>query len=158
MLVVLPLFLTFRSFHLINTLTSLIVVNTVFHLPFATLMFKGFFDTIPKEIEEAAWIDGCSRFNTFTRIVIPISGPGIAAVSIFSVLFSWNDYFFANVFIKKDSLMTVPVGLQLFMQQHGTDWANLTAAATLATLPVLIFLFFVQKYMAYGSAAGSVKG
>jgi ABC-type glycerol-3-phosphate transport system permease component len=157
-LVLLPLFITFRSLHLTNTLTSVIIIQSAAHLPFAVLMFKGFFDTIPKEIEEAAWMDGCSRWSTFSRIVLPISGPGIAAVSIFSILFSWNDYLIANTFIKKESLMTVPIGLQLFMQQNSTEWGSLTAAASLSTLPVLIFLFFVQKYMAYGSAAGSVKG
>jgi ABC-type glycerol-3-phosphate transport system permease component len=157
-LVLLPLFITFRSLHLTNTLTSVIIIQSAAHLPFAVLMFKGFFDTIPKEIEEAAWMDGCSRWSTFSKIVLPISGPGIAAVSIFSILFSWNDYLIANTFIKKESLMTVPIGLQLFMQQNSSEWGSLTAAASLSTLPVLIFLFFVQKYMAYGSAAGSVKG
>lgn len=158
MLVLLPLFMAFRSLHLINTLTSVIIIGTAAHLPFAALMFKGYFDTIPKEIEEAAWIDGCNRWSTFSRIVLPISGPGIAAVSIFSILFSWNDYLIASIFIKKEALMTVPVGLQLFMQQNSTEWGNLTAAASLSTFPVLLFLLFVQKYMAYGSAAGSVKG
>lgn len=157
-LVLLPLFMTFRSLGLINTLTAVIIVQTAAHLPFAVLMFKGFFDTIPKEIEEAAWIDGCSRWSTFSKIIIPISGPGIAAVSIFSILFSWNDYLIASVFIKKEALMTVPIGLQLFMQQNSTEWGNLTAAASLSTFPILIFLFFVQKHMAHGSAAGSVKG
>ncbi|WP_427051265.1 carbohydrate ABC transporter permease [Paenibacillus sp. TC-CSREp1] len=157
-LVLLPLFVTFRSLHLTNTLNSVVIIQTATHLPFAVLMFKSFFDTIPKEIEEAAWMDGCSRWSTFSRIVLPISGSGIAAVSIFSILFSWNDYLIANTFIKKESLMTVPIGLQLFMQQNSAEWGSLTAAATLSTLPILIFLFFVQKYMAYGSAAGSVKG
>lgn len=157
-LVLLPLFITFRSLHLNNTLTSVIIIQSAANLPFSVLMFKGFFDTIPKEIEEAAWMDGCSRWITFSKIVLPISGPGIAAVSIFSILFSWNDYLIVNTFVKKESLMTVPVGLQLFMQQNSTEWGSLTAAASLSTLPVLIFLFFVQKYMAYGSAAGSVKG
>ncbi len=157
-LVLLPLFMTFRSLGLINTLTSVILIQTAAHLPFAVLMFKGFFDTIPKEIEEAAWIDGCNRWSTFSKIILPISGAGIAAVSIFSILFSWNDYLIASVFIKKEALMTVPIGLHLFMQQNSTEWGNLTAAASLSTFPVLIFLFFVQKYMAHGSAAGSVKG
>jgi len=157
-LVMLPLFMTFRSLHLINTLTGIIIIQTSICLPVAVLMFKGFFDTIPKEIEEAAWMDGCNRWTTFTRIVMRVSGPGIAAVSIFTILLSWNDYIIANIFIKKESLMTLPIGLQMFMQQNATQWGGLTAAATLSALPVLVFLLFVQKYIAYGAVSGSVKG
>ncbi|MEV5027414.1 carbohydrate ABC transporter permease [Paenibacillus sp. LPE1-1-1.1] len=157
-IVMLPLFMTFRFLHLNDTLAALIIINTTINLPFAILMFRGFFDTIPKEIEEAAWMDGCNRWTTFSRIVLPISGPGIAAVTIFTILLTWNDYIIANIFIKNEALMTVPVGLQMFMQQYGTEWGALSAASWLSSLPVLIFLLFVQKHMAYGAAAGSVKG
>ncbi|WP_042170972.1 carbohydrate ABC transporter permease [Paenibacillus gorillae] len=157
-LVMLPLFLAFRSLHLIDTLTGVILIQTSISLPVSVLMFRGFFDSIPGEIEEAAWMDGCNRWSTFTRIVLPISGPGIAAVSIFTILLSWNDYIIPNIFIKKESLMTLPLGLQMFMQQNATQWGGLTAAATLSALPILIFLLFVQKYIAYGAASGSVKG
>ncbi|GGG87136.1 carbohydrate ABC transporter permease [Paenibacillus radicis (ex Gao et al. 2016)] len=157
-LIMLPLFLAFRSLHLIDTLTGVILIQTSISLPVSVLMFRGFFDSIPGEIEEAAWMDGCNRWSTFTRIVLPISGPGIAAVSIFTILLSWNDYIIPNIFIKKESLMTLPLGLQMFMQQNATQWGGLTAAATLSALPILIFLLFVQKYIAYGAASGSVKG
>jgi len=157
-IVMLPLFMTFRSLHLTDTLAALIIVKTATSLPFAVLMFRGFFDTIPKEIEEAAWVDGCNRWATFYRIVLPISGPGIAAVTIFTILLTWNDYIIANIFIKNVDLMTVPVGLQMFMQQNATEWGSLSAAAWLSSIPVLIFLLFVQKHMAYGAASGSVKG
>jgi len=157
-LVLIPLFILFRTMNLIDSYYSVIILYVTVHLPFAIWMYKGFFDSIPKELEEAAWIDGCSRLKGFLRIVLPISGPGIAAVAIFSFLFSWNEYLIANVFLRNEQYMTIPVGLQLFMQQYSTDWGGLTAAATLAMLPVLIFFLFIQKYMIHGAVAGSVKG
>lgn len=157
-LVLIPLFILFRTLSLIDSYYSVIILYVTVHLPFAIWMYKGYFDSIPKELEEAAWIDGCSRLTGFLRIVLPISGPGIAAVAIFSFLFSWNEYLIANVFLRNEQYMTIPVGLQLFMQQYSTDWGGLTAAATLAMLPVLIFFLFIQKYMIHGAVAGSVKG
>ncbi|PZE21668.1 carbohydrate ABC transporter permease [Paenibacillus xerothermodurans] len=157
-LVLIPLFIMFRKMGLIDSHFAVILLYITVHLPFAIWMYKGFFDAIPKDLEEAAWIDGCTRLQSFTKVVLPISGPGVAAVAIFSFLFSWNDYLIASVFLRNEGLMTIPVGLQLFMQQYATDWGSLTAAATLAMLPVFIFLLFVQKYMIHGAVAGSVKG
>lgn len=157
-LVLIPLFVLFRKLHLIDSYYPVIILYLTVHLPFAVWMYKGFFDSIPKDLEEAAWIDGCTRVGGFLRVVLPISGPGIAAVAIFSFLFSWNEYMIANVFLRNEEYMTIPVGLQMFMQQYSTDWGSLTAAATIAMLPVLIFFLFVQKYMIYGAVAGSVKG
>ncbi|TDF93284.1 carbohydrate ABC transporter permease [Paenibacillus piri] len=157
-LVLIPLFIMFRKLNLIDSHFSVVLLYITVHLPFAIWMYKGFFDAIPKDLEEAAWIDGCSRLKSFIKIVLPISGPGVAAVAIFSFLFSWNEYLIASVFLRSENLMTIPVGLQLFMQQYATDWGSLTAAATLAMMPVFIFLLFVQKYMIHGAVAGSVKG
>ena len=157
-LVLIPLFIMFRNMNLINTHFAVIFLYVTVHLPFAIWMYKGFFDSIPKDLEEAAWIDGCSRLQSFMRIVLPISAPGVAAVAIFSFLFTWNEYLIANVFLRNEQLMTVPVGLQMFMQQFATDWGSLTAASTLAMMPVFVFFLFVQKYMIYGAVAGSVKG
>lgn len=157
-LVIIPLFIMFRNLHLIDSYFSVILLYLTGNLPFAIWMYKGFFDSIPKDLEEAAWIDGCTRLQSFVRIVLPISAPGVAAVAIFSFLFTWNEYLIASVFLRSEEHMTVPVGLQLFMQQYGANWGALTAASTLALLPVFIFFLFVQKYMVYGSVAGSVKG
>ncbi|RXZ82616.1 carbohydrate ABC transporter permease [Paenibacillaceae bacterium] len=156
-LVLIPLFIMFRNFNLVNSYFSVILLYLTVHLPFAIWMYKGFFDSIPKDLEEAAWIDGCTRLQSFIRIVLPISAPGVAAVAIFSFLFSWNEYLIANVFLRNEDFMTIPIGLQLFMQQYATDWGSLTAASTLALLPVFIFFLFVQKYMIHGAVAGSVK-
>lgn len=157
-LTLIPLFILFRELNLVNTRTSVLLLYAVVHLPFATWMFKAFFDAIPRELEEAAQVDGASRIGAFWRIVLRLSGPGIAAVTIFSLLFSYNEYLIASIFLRDEDKMTIPVGVQMFMQQFQTDWGSLMAAATLAMLPTAVFLLFVQKSMVYGSVAGSVKG
>ncbi len=157
-LMLIPLFILFRELNLINTRTSVVLLYSVVHLPFATWMFKAFFDSIPRDLEEAAQVDGSSRFGAFWRIVLRLSGPGIAAVTIFSFLFSYNEFLIASIFLRDEDKMTVPVGVQMFMQQFGADWGSLMAASTLAMLPTVIFFLFVQKYMVYGAVAGAVKG
>jgi ABC-type glycerol-3-phosphate transport system permease component len=156
-LALIPLFILFRNLGLVNTHLSVIFLYTVVHLPFATWMFKAFFDTIPKELEEAAQVDGCTKMQAFARVVLPLSGPGIAAVTIFSFLFSYNEFFVASVFLRSESVMTIPVGIQMFMQQYAADWGSLMAAATLAMIPTFVLFLFVQKYMVYGAVAGGVK-
>jgi len=121
-------------------------------------MFRSFFDTIPPELDEAALVDGCSRLQAFYRIVLPLSGPGLAAVAIFSFLFSYNEFFVASVFLRDESVMTIPVGVQMFMQQYATDWGSLMAAATVTLVPTFAFFMFIQKYMAHAGIAGGVKG
>ncbi|MFI5014943.1 MAG: carbohydrate ABC transporter permease [Hyphomicrobiales bacterium] len=153
-----PLFIIFRSLGLINNPLSVILIYTVVHLPFATWMFRAFFDSIPRELEEAALVDGCSRMQAFGRVVLPLTGPGLAAVAIFSTLFSYNEFFVASVFLRDESTMTIPVGVQMFMQQYATDWGSLMAAATLTLVPIFISFMFVQKYMVQGNIAGGVKG
>lgn len=157
-LALIPLFILFRNLGLVNTHLSVILLYTVVHMPFATWMFRAFFDTIPRELEQAAQVDGCTRIQAFLRIVLPLSGPGIAAVTIFSFLYSYNEFFIANVFLRNERVMTVPVGMQMFMQQYATDWGSLMAAATMAMIPTFILFLFVQKYMMYGAIAGGVKG
>jgi len=157
-LVLIPLFVLFRIAGLVDTYWSVILLYITGNLPFAIWMYRGFFDSIPKELEESSWIDGCSRLQSFMKIALPLSGPGVAAVGIFSFLFSWNEYLIAMIFLRNNARMTIPVGLQLFMQQYQTDWGSLFAAATLAMLPPLLFSFFAQKYMVYGAVSGAVKG
>jgi ABC-type glycerol-3-phosphate transport system permease component len=157
-LALIPLFIIFHTLGLVNTYYSVILVYTLLNLPFATWMFEGFFDAIPRELEEAAFVDGCSRFRSLTRIVLPLSGPGTAAVTIFTFLLCYNEYLIASVFLRDPDTMTIPVGIQMFMQQYSTDWGSLMAAASLASIPTIIFFLFVQKYMIQGVVAGAVKG
>jgi ABC-type glycerol-3-phosphate transport system permease component len=157
-LALIPLFLLFRPLGLIDNPLSVILVYGVANLPFATWMARGYFESIPRELEEAALIDGCSHYSAFFRVVLPLSGPGLAAVSIFAFLLSYNEYFVANVFLRTRDAMTLPVGIQMFMQQFSTDWGGLMAAATLMMTPTLILFFFIQKFIVHGAVAGAVKG
>lgn len=157
-LALIPLFILFRIAGLINTYYSVIILYTVGQLPFATTMFRAFFDGIPKDLEEAAHIDGATRLQGFALVVLPLAGPAIAAVAIFTFLFSYNEYLIASIFLRNDSYYTIPVGIQQFMQQYSTDWGSLMAAATMAMLPTFVLFLFVQKYMMYGAIGSGVKG
>ncbi len=157
-LVLIPLFILFRNLHLIDSYLGVIVIYTTVHLPFATWLSKGFFDGIPRELDEAAWIDGCSRLQGFLRVILPLTRPGIVAIAIFSVLFSWNEYLIASIFLRSKEFLTVPVGIQSFIQEYQTDWGSLMAAATLTMIPVLLFCLAAQKHLVHGAVAGSVKG
>jgi ABC-type glycerol-3-phosphate transport system permease component len=158
LLALIPLFILFRQVGLANTFGSVILIYSVAQLPFSTWMFKAFFDSVPRELEEAAEIDGCSRPMAFRHVVLPLAAPAMAAVTIFAFLFSYNEYLIANVFLKKTEIMTVPVGIQLFMQQFSSDWGNLMAASTMAMVPTFILFLFVQKYMIYAAIGSAVKG
>jgi multiple sugar transport system permease protein/raffinose/stachyose/melibiose transport system permease protein/N,N'-diacetylchitobiose transport system permease protein len=157
-LALIPLFILFRPLGLINNPLSVIIVYSLINLPFITWMSRSYFDTIPRELEEAALIDGCSPIRAFIQVILPLAGPGVAAVSIFAFLFSYNEFFIANVFLRTQNSMTLPVGIQLFIQQFSTDWGSLVAAATLAMVPTLALFLLVQKFIAHGALAGSVKG
>jgi ABC-type glycerol-3-phosphate transport system permease component len=157
-LAIIPLFIFFRSLNMVNNFVPVILVYTVTQLPFATWMLRSYFDSIPRELDEAAKVDGCSPLRTFWQIILPLAAPGIVAVAIFSFLFSYNEFFISSVFLRDDSRMTMPVGIQSFMQQYSTDWGSLMASATLAIVPTLILFLFIQKYMMSGATAGAVKG
>ncbi len=157
-LAIIPLFILFRNLSLINNPLSVILIYTVANLPFATWMFKSFFDGIPRELEEAAAVDGCTPLQGFVRIVLPLAGPGTIAVAIFAFLLAFNEFFIANVFLRNEVNMTLPVGIQIFTQQYGSDWGSLMAAATMTMLPTFFLFLFIQKYMLYGAIGTGVKG
>ena len=144
-LALIPLFILFRDLKLINTFFAPILIYSVVQLPFATWMFKSFFDAIPRDLEEAALIDGCSRIGAFLRVVLPLTGPAFAAVSIFAFLFAYNEFLIASVFLRRAELMTVSVGIQTFIQQYGAEWGSMMAAATLAIIPSLVLFMFVER-------------
>jgi ABC-type glycerol-3-phosphate transport system permease component len=157
-LALIPLFILFKTLGLINTYFSVIIIYAVAQLPFSTWMFRSFYDSIPIDLEEAAQIDGCSRLQGFRYVVLPLCSAAFAAVTIFAFLFNYNEYLIANIFLRNEGTMTIPVGIQMFMQQYGTDIGNLMAAATLAMIPTFILFLFVQKYMLYTAIGGAVKG
>jgi ABC-type glycerol-3-phosphate transport system permease component len=157
-LILVPLFALFLKLHLINTYFSVIILYATIQLPFSTWMFKAFFDAIPKDLEESSWIDGCTRINTLIKIILPLSGPGIVVVSIHTFINSWNEFLIASIFLKDEKFMTIPVGIQSFMQLYASDWGLLMASATLAIIPSFGFFLFVQKHMVSNSIGSSMKG
>jgi len=155
---IIPLFVVMRQFHLLNTYYCLIIAYTTFTLPFCVWMLKGFFESIPKELEEAAMIDGCSRVGAFSKITLPLSAPGIAATSIFSFIGAWNEFMFALTFINKEVMKTIPLGLQAFIGRFAVEWGQVMAASVMFTIPSLIFFMVVQKYLTKSLFVGAVKG
>jgi len=155
---VIALFVTFRALKLINTPVPAVVLYIVMALPFCTWMFKGFFDSIPRELEEAARVDGASSFRAMVSVVLPLAGPGAAAVAIYAFLLAYNEYMVASAFLVEATSRTIPIGLRTFIQQYTTEWGQMLAASTLAALPPLILFLLVQKWMIKGMAAGAVKG
>jgi len=155
---VIALFVTFRVLGLMNTPVPASVLYIVMALPFCTWMFKGFFDSIPRELEEAARCDGASSFRAMVSIVFPLAGPGAAAVAIYTFLLAYNEYMVASAFLQKPESRTIPLGLRSFIQYDATAWGPMLAASTLAALPPLVLFILVQKWMIQGMAAGAVKG
>jgi ABC-type glycerol-3-phosphate transport system permease component len=153
-----PMFLLLNKFHLIDTLWALLVTYLTFALAFSVWMLKGYFDGIPREIEEAALIDGTGRLGALRHVIMPLAGPGIVTVAVFSFLLSWNEFFFAYVFLATPGKFTLSLGLYSFIQQFTTQWGNIMAAGTLATLPVLVFFFLLQRSLTRGLVAGATKG
>ncbi|WP_436760733.1 carbohydrate ABC transporter permease [Streptosporangium sp. V21-05] len=153
-----PLFLMVRRAGLYDQLLGLIVVNVAMTLPFAIWMLRTFVAAVPKELEEAAWIDGASRFATFWKVLFPLVAPGLVATSIFSFITAWNEFVFALTLIGDQGSYTMPVALRYFVSQRSVDWGGIMAASTLMTIPVIIFFLLVQRRMVSGLVAGAVKG
>ena len=152
-----PIYLLFAKVNLLNTYFALIVVNVLFATPFAVWMLKAFFKLIPNEIEEAAYIDGASRYTVFSRIIVPVASPGIASVAIFCFIISWTEYLFASILISGDDLKTLPVGLAGIVGQYQIDWGFLLSCAVLASLPVILLFVFIGKYFVSGLTEVAVK-
>ncbi|MEU9887410.1 carbohydrate ABC transporter permease [Sphaerisporangium sp. NPDC051017] len=153
-----PLFLMVKRLGLYDQLVGLIIVNVGFTLPFAIWMLRTFVAAVPKELEEAAAIDGAGRFVTFWRVLFPLVAPGLVATSIFSFITAWNELVFALTLINDQGNYTMPVALQFFTSQRSTDWGGIMAASTLMTIPVIVFFLLVQRRMVSGLVAGAVKG
>ena len=157
-IVIISLFKVIGALHLINTLTSLVIVNAVFTLAFSTWMMNGYFATIPKEIEEAARIDGCSRLQTMLRVTLPIALPGVATVVIYTFIAAWNEFMFALTFINVPEKRPLTLGLYNFVGRWTVSWHYLMAAALLAIIPVILLFMLIEKQLVQGLAGGAVKG
>jgi multiple sugar transport system permease protein len=154
--VVLPLFLIFRSLDLIDTHLALIAVYVTVNMPFAIWMIRGFFDEIPTELDEAALLDGCSRFHAFLRIVLPLAGPGLAATAIISFIFSWNEFLFA-ILLTNFHARTLPVAASALMTDRMVLWGELCATSIIIYLPVMLFALLVRNYLIKGLTFGAVN-
>jgi multiple sugar transport system permease protein len=152
-----PYFLAYRYTNLLDTRTGLVLIYLTFNISLVVWLMRGFFDAVPRSLEEAAWIDGASLWQSFRRVILPISGPGIAATAILCFLYSWNDFFFALILTRKQAT-TAPVAVVNFMNYEGWDWGRIAAGGTLIMLPVLIFSLVVRKFLIQGMTAGAVKG
>lgn len=153
-----PLFLMLRDVHLLNTKASLIIVYTAFNLPFVVWMMRGFFIEVPREMEEAARVDGDSRVGALWRVVLPLVVPGLAATAVFCLIMSWNEFLFALVLTQTDAAMTLPVGIAGRVTQYEIKWGVMSAAGVVAMMPILIFAMAVQRYLVRGLSLGAVKG
>jgi len=156
--IVVPYFQVLASLKLLDTYQGLIIAYTSFCLPFITWMLKGFFDAIPRELDEAAMIDGCSRIQAFIRVILPISLPGLAATIIFAFLVAWNHYVFALVLAQSPDKMLLSVGIPTLMGQFAFPWNLLMAAGFMAILPPIIMYSFLGKYLVKGLTTGAMKG
>jgi multiple sugar transport system permease protein len=158
-LLVIPLFLILRQVDLVNTHAGLVLVYVVWALPFALWMLQGFVRNIPRELEEAAAVDGATRLQTLRRVVAPLLAPGVVATSLFAFISAWNEFFFALVLLKTPDLATLPVTLARFVGVEGiARLGPLAAGSLLATVPSLVFFAFMQRRLTSGSLAGAVKG
>ena len=153
-----PLFLMMRDLRLLNTRASLIIVYTAFNLPFVVWMMRGFFAELPRDLEEAALVDGDSRLGALVRVVLPLVAPGLAATAVFCLIVSWNEFLFALVLTQTDAAMTLPVGIAGRVTQYEIKWGVMSAAGTVAMLPILVFALAVQRYLVRGLSLGAVKG
>jgi multiple sugar transport system permease protein len=152
-----PLFIMMRDLRLVNTQWSLILTYLTFGLPLSIWLLKGFYDNIPPQLEQAARIDGASRFQAFLRVAMPLSTPGIIATAIYTFVQAWNEYIYALTFLTSRDKLTLPVGLQRFFTEYATDWPGLMAAAFIMSVPVVILFLILQRYFVRALAEGAVK-
>jgi N,N'-diacetylchitobiose transport system permease protein len=156
---IIPLYVVLARYHEVNVLSGVVITYMTFVLPFCVWTLRGFLLGIPKELEEAAMVDGSTRVGVFIKILLPLMGPGLVATSVFAFITSWNEYIFARVLLNDQSKQTITVWLSYFLgTSRHTDWGALMAASTLTAIPVVIFFLLVQRRIAFGLTAGAVRG
>lgn len=158
-LMLIPLFIILVQWlNLGSTFTGLVLIYTVTAIPFCVWMMKGYFDTIPKELEESALIDGASQAMIFFRIVLPLAKPAVAVTALFSFMTAWNEFIQAATLMDREDMYTGPVGLRFFVGGFSQQWGYFAAGSIIAAIPVVILFMFLQKYLVSGLTAGAVKG
>lgn len=156
-ILVTPVFMFFCIFHLVNSYLGLIITYIAITVPFSIYMLMGYFETIPKNIDDAAAIDGCSTLRTIFRVILPISSPGLVAIATYTFAITWNEFLFALTLMIQTEKKTVPVGIANFLGQYSADWGVVMAASVVATIPTVIFFTIIQRRLVAGLLAGSLK-
>jgi len=157
-IILVPYYLVMKTLGLLNTSMGLILAYSVTALPLCVWMLKGFFDTVPRELEEAALLDGCSQAQVFRRVILPLSLPAVAVTALFSFLAAWNEYLLALTFMSDNEKFTLPVGLASMIMSKNPMWGDFAAASLLVSIPVVILFIVFQRFLIEGLSAGSVKG
>ncbi len=157
-LLLLPLYVILDKLGLLNSLVGLVLVYSTTAIPFCVWTLKGYFDTLPRELEEAARIDGASPWMIFRKIILPLARPGIAVTALFSFMTAWNEFIMASTFMTDESKYTLPVLIQSSVGQFSADWGLFAAGAVVTSIPVMVAFYVLQKYLVGGLTAGAVKG
>jgi multiple sugar transport system permease protein len=155
--IIIPYFIAMKKLGLINTYAALILAYSSFSLPLCVWMLKAFFDRIPRELDEAARIDGCSAFQTFARVILPLAKPGLVATTIFAFLGAWKEYLFALTLTTRRDMYVISIGISSFVGEHSTSWNQMMAMSVISILPVLLIFVFLQRYLISGLVSGAVK-
>jgi multiple sugar transport system permease protein len=152
-----PYFGLMVTLKLYNTYPALILTYAVFTLPYAIILMTGYFNTVPKELDEAVKLDGGNSFTALWRVLVPVAVPGIVTVGVYTYMIAWNEYLFALTLTRTENMRTVPIGIQLLMGQHAYEWNEMMAMSILGSLPVLVLFLFFQRYLLAGLTGGAVK-
>ena len=157
-MLLLPFFILLAKLKLINSYLGLIIIYSSTALPFCIWQMKGYYDTIPDALEEAARIDGCSRFSAFTKVILPVSAPALVITALFSFMASWSEYVVAAIVLQDPGLYTLPLGLKSFQASLSTQWGLYAAGAVVVSIPVMILFISLSRFLVSGLTVGSVKG
>jgi arabinogalactan oligomer/maltooligosaccharide transport system permease protein len=157
-MLLLPLYVILNKLGLLNSISGLVLVYATTAIPFCVWTLKGYFDSLPREIEEAARIDGASPWVIFRRIMLPLARPGIAVTALFSFMTAWNEFIMASTFMTNQSRYTLPVLIQSSVTEYSADWGLFAAGAVVTSIPVMVAFYVLQKYLVGGLTAGAVKG